>query len=182
MLPRPLATDDLASLVHRCAAGEEAALRQLYELQAPRLKGLAMRITGSAMLAEDVLHDIFIRVWQEAHRFDPQRGSAAAWLTTLTRFRAMDVRRGRGREVADATLPEPEDPSPDALTLSISQSQARRLHGCLAKLREPARGAITAAFIEGRTHVQIAAMLAMPVGTLKSLIRRSLRDLRACMG
>ena len=173
--------DELTWLVQRCAAGDEGALRRMYELQAPRLKGLARRITGSAALAEDVLHDVFVQVFQEAHRFDPARGSASAWLTTLTRFRALDLARGNGRERVMAVLPDPADPGPDPLTLSIVSAEGRRLRACLDRLPGPARHAITLAFIEGRTHVEIAEASRQKLGTLKSLIRRSLRDLRRCL-
>ena len=173
--------DELSHLVRRCAAGDEAALHRIYVLQAARLKGLAMRITGSAALAEDVLHDIFLRVWQDAHRFDPQRGVAAAWLTTLTRFRAMDVIRARGPEPAGLVFDDPEDMSPDQLSLAEQESNQRRLRDCLAQLEPVARRAVTLAFVEGRTHAQIAEMTATKLGTLKSLIRRSLRQLRGCM-
>jgi RNA polymerase sigma-70 factor (ECF subfamily) len=176
-----LEDDELSRLVRRCAAGDETALRELYRSQAARLKGLAMRITGSAALAEDVLHDIFLRVWQDAHRFDPHRGAASAWLTTLTRFRAMDVVRSRGREPVGAAIEEREDPSPDQLSLAMGGSDARRLHDCLQRLPSQARHAVTLAFVEGRTHTQIAEASAMKLGTLKSLIRRSLLQLRGCM-
>jgi RNA polymerase sigma-70 factor (ECF subfamily) len=175
------ASDELSYLVQRCAAADEAALRRLYDLQAARLKGLALRITGSAMLAEDVLHDVFVRVWQEARRFDPERGSAAAWLTTLTRFRAMDLMRSHAREHVTAELPEREDGAPDALALSIGQAQNRRLQDCLGTLPEAGQKAIRMAFLDGLTHAQIAQRHGMPLGTLKSLIRRSLRDLKGCM-
>ena len=173
--------DELSRLVRRCEAGDEAALHRIYVLQAPRLKGLAMRITGSAALAEDVLHDIFLRVWQDAHRFDPQRGVVSAWLTTLTRFRAMDVVRGRGLEPAGLVFDDREDSSPDQLSLAVEQSDQRRLRACLDQLEPAARLAVTLAFVEGRTHAQIAERTAMKLGTLKSLIRRSLRQLRGCM-
>jgi RNA polymerase sigma-70 factor (ECF subfamily) len=173
--------DELSYLVQRCAAGDDAALRRLYDLQAARLKGLALRITGSAMLAEDVVHDVFVRVWQDATRFDPQRGSAAAWLTTLARFRAMDLMRSHSREHATAELPEREDGAPDALALSIGQAQNRRLQDCLGTLPAAGQRAIRLAFLDGLTHAQIAQQHGMPLGTLKSLIRRSLRDLKGCM-
>ncbi len=173
--------DEVSYLLQRCAARDVAALRRVYELQAPRLKGLALRITGSASLAEDVLHNIFLRLWQEAHRFDPSRGTGQAWLTTLTRFRAMEVVRRSGRETPVSIVPEYADGSPDALAQAIGQAQGQSLLACLGQLPAQGRQAITMAFVEGLTHVEIADAYKMPLGTLKSLIRRSLRDLRRCM-
>ena len=172
--------DELGRLVRRCEAGDRAALHRIYVLQAARLKGLAMRITGSAALAEDVLHDVFLRVWRDAHRFDPERGEAGAWLTTLTRFRAMDV--VRGRRLQPSGLAEQDAISwPDQLSVVMEVSDQRRLRVCLDQLEPAARHAVMLAFVEGRTHAQIAKMTAMKLGTLKSLIRRSLRQLRGCM-
>ena len=173
--------DELSALVLLCASGDTAALRRLYELQAPRLKGLANRITGNPALAEDVLHEVFIKLWQQASRFDPDRGDAHAWLTTLTRFKAMDLARKHGRERAMPVLPEHPDEAPDALMLAIGSSEERALQSCLGELPRHARDAIALAFVDGRTHTEIAAAYNMPLGTVKSLIRRSLRDLRRCM-
>jgi len=173
--------DELSYLMRSCASGDEAALRRIYDLQAPRLKALAMRITGTAASAEDVLHDVFIHVWQEAGRFDPARGPAGAWLTMLTRFRAIELTRRRGREHTGLDLPELADPAPDALAHAIGLSDQRRLADCMAGLPDLAQTVISRAFLHGLTYAQIAENLKMPLGTLKSLVRRSLRDLRGCM-
>jgi RNA polymerase sigma-70 factor (ECF subfamily) len=93
----------------------------------------------------------------------------------------MDVVRSRGREPVGAAIEEREDPSPDQLSLAMGGSDARRLHDCLQRLPSQARHAVTLAFVEGRTHTQIAEASAMKLGTLKSLIRRSLLQLRGCM-
>jgi RNA polymerase sigma-70 factor (ECF subfamily) len=173
--------DDLGPLVARCAAGDEAALRRLYDLQAPRLKGLALRITRSHALAEDVLHDVFLRVWQDAGRFDPARGPVRAWLTTLVRYRALDVLRRGTREYTTALLPALPDAQADAHAQLLAQAEGRALHACLATLEPAPRQAIVLAFLEGRTHGEIAAALAMPLGTVKSMIRRSLARLKKCL-
>jgi RNA polymerase sigma-70 factor (ECF subfamily) len=173
--------DDLSTLVQRCAQGDAQALRRIYQLQAPRLKGIAQRITGSDALAEDVLHDVFIKLWREAGRFDAARAPASAWLVMLTRFGAMEKIRRNGREKTVPVLPEQEDDAPDALRLAIGHAENRVLRNCLSALPGRARHAITLAFVEGLTHSEIARAYDMPLGTVKSLIRRGLRDLRRCM-
>jgi RNA polymerase sigma-70 factor (ECF subfamily) len=173
--------DDLAPLLTRCAAGDQAALRRLYDAQAPRLKGLAFRMTNSHALAEDVLHDVFLHVWQEAHRFDPARGSARAWLTTLVRFRALEALRRGSRERTGDVLPELPDDQPDAHARLIATSEGRALHACLSQLEHAPRQAITLAFVEGRTHGEVADALRMPLGTVKSMIRRGLMRLKRCL-
>ncbi len=173
--------DELATLVARCAAGDQAALRRLYDAQAPRLKGLALRITNSHALAEDVLHDVFLLIWQDAARFDPARGSARAWLTTLVRFRALEAVRRGARERTGHVLPELQDDQPDAHARLLATTQGQALNACLAALEPGSRQAITLAFVEGYTHGEVAARLGLPLGTVKSTIRRGLARLKRCM-
>ncbi len=177
----PNDNDPLAPLLRRCATGDEAALRALYDHQAPRLKGLALRITASHTLAEDVVHDVFLHVWQQAARFDPNRGAARAWLTTLVRFRALEVLRRHARERTVEQLPDLPDDQPDAYAQMLVSAQGQALHACLAALDLAPRRAVTLAFVEGCTHGEVAAMLGMPLGTVKSMIRRSLQALKRCL-
>ena len=173
--------DFLAPLIAACAGGNHAALRAIYDDQAPRLKALAWRITGSAALAEDVLHDVFLRLWQDAARFDPAKGTGRIWLTTLTRYRALDVLRRRAREVPADSLPEEPDDSPDAVARLVASAEGKALHACLQGLDAPRRGMITAAFVHGRSHAELSESLNIPLGTIKSTIRRSLAALRKCL-
>lgn len=175
-------TDELATLLARCGRGDHAALRRIYELQAPRLKGVALRITGDEALAEDALHDVFVRLGRQAARFDPSRAPASAWLVLLVRFRAMElVRRGRREPVAHSALPDTADDAPDPLALAAQSADGRRLASCLDELAPHTRHAITLAFTHGLTHAAIAGMTGTPLGTVKSLIRRGLLALRRCM-
>ncbi len=89
----------LTTLLQHCAAGDADALRQIYDLQAARLHGIALRITRQPALAADVVQDAFISVWQFASTFDPSRGSAEVWLTSIIRYRALDTVRRHRREV-----------------------------------------------------------------------------------
>jgi RNA polymerase sigma-70 factor (ECF subfamily) len=180
-IPSDDTEDALAPLLHRCAAGDVAALRQIYDHQAPRLKGLALRITGSHSVAEDVLHDVFLHIWQQAGRFDERRGTSRAWLTTLVRFRALEVLRRGARERVVSELPDVQDDQPDAYAQLLASGQGQALHACLSALEPPRRRAITLAFVEGFTHGEVAAALGMPLGTVKSLIRRGLASLKRCL-
>jgi RNA polymerase sigma-70 factor (ECF subfamily) len=171
----------LADLLRLCAARDERALRRIYDHQAPRLKGLALRITGSHALAEDVLHDVFLHIWQEAARFDPQRGAPRAWLTTLVRFRALEVLRRSARERPVDELPDVQDDQPNAYAQLLTTAEGQALHACLAALDPPRRQAITLAFVEGCTHGEVAAVLGLPLGTVKSTIRRGLAALKRCL-
>jgi RNA polymerase sigma-70 factor (ECF subfamily) len=173
--------DELAPLLQRCAAGDPSALRHLYDLQAPRLKGLALRITRNDALAEDALHDVFLHIWQEAHRFDPARGHVRGWLTTLVRFRALELLRRSGRERTGVLLAEVQDTQADAYALLQATAEGQALQACLATLEPVRRRAITLAFLDGCSHGEIASVLDMKLGTVKSMIRRSLAALKRCL-
>ena len=170
------------ALLLATAGGDRTAFRQLYDQQAPRLYGVALRILRQAPLAADALQEAFLQAWQQAARFEPARGSAEAWLAGLVRYRALDIARGRGPLASDADIPEQPDPSPDALTQLTSASDAASLHACLQELDEKRRTLILRAFFDGLTHAELSEHLAMPLGTVKTWIRRGLASLRACLG
>jgi RNA polymerase sigma-70 factor (ECF subfamily) len=173
--------DDTAALLRRCGDGDRAAFRALYDLWAARLHGIALRITRQTALAADATHDAFVQVWQQAGRFDPERGSAEAFLISLVRYRALDIVRRRMREVPGHEPDERLDETPDALAQLVGGAEAAALHRCLSLLDAERRRLVTMAFVEGLSHSELAARLRVPLGTVKSWIRRSLLALRECL-
>ena len=171
----------LAALVQRCGRGDRAAFQALYEAQSARLYGLALRITRQQSLAADAVHDALLQAWQRAASFDPARGSAAAWLTGLVRYRAIDVMRKRTREVTGVELPDAPDPAPGALDRLLATTAGEALHRCLALLDAQPRQAIMLAFVDGLSHAELALRLSTPLGTIKSWIRRGLQSLKGCL-
>ena len=169
------------ALLDRVAGGDRRAFRRLYDMHSPRLHAFALRITRQGPLAADAVHDAFLQVWRNAGRFDASRGNAQAWLLSLVRYRALDIVRRRGREVSDENMPEAADETPDVLSRLMADSDAAALHACLAQLHEERRRLVLMAFVDGLTHVDLAERLAMPLGTVKSWIRRSLQSLRGCL-
>jgi RNA polymerase sigma-70 factor, ECF subfamily len=180
---RPAAgiADDTASLLQRCGNGDRLAFRILYDRWSGRLHGIALRITRQAPLAADATHDAFVQVWQQAHRFDPKRGSAEAFLISLVRYRAMDIVRQRGREISGYEPEERADDTPDALAQLVDSTEGEALHRCLGLLDTERRRLIVMAFVEGLSHSELAEKLSVPLGTVKSWIRRSLLSLRECL-
>jgi RNA polymerase sigma-70 factor (ECF subfamily) len=174
-------SDDTEALLHRCAAGDRAALRSLYDRWGNRLYGIALRITRQAALAADATQDALVQIWQQAHRFDPDRGSAEAWLVGIVRYRALDIVRRHAREVPGYEPPELEDEAPDALARLVSTAEGAALHRCLGELEADRRRLIVMAFVDGLSHSELAARLDVPLGTVKSWIRRSLITLRGCL-
>ena len=181
MLETNEAGDPSSALLGRVAAGDREAFRELYDLHAPRLHAFALRITRQGPLAADAVHDAFLQVWRNAARFDARRGDPAAWLLGLVRYRAIDIARRRGREVSDDEMPERADEDPDPLQHLLASRDAAALHACLGQLPVERQKLVLLAFVEGLTHADLADRMAIPLGTIKSWIRRSLLSLRQCL-
>jgi len=177
----PGVADDTATLLPRCGNGDRAAFRTLYDRWSGRLHGIALRITRQAPLAADATHDAFVQVWQQAHRFDPARGNAEAFLVSLVRYRALDIVRRRGREISGYEPEERADETPDALAQLVGSAEGEALHRCLGLLDTERRRLVVMAFVEGLSHSELADKLSVPLGTVKSWIRRSLLSLRECL-
>lgn len=176
-----------ASLL-RVALGDPAALERLYHRTAPLLLGVAMRILGRRELAEEVVHDSFVRIWRSARSFDPQAPSAVAWMVAIARHRALDVvgsadsARVDGVEDIDALLDRMWERDDDGEDDRLGR---RREHGwlrhCLGLLKPAERQALVLAYMHGLSHGELARHLARPLGTVKSWVRRGLDSLRGCV-
>jgi RNA polymerase sigma-70 factor (ECF subfamily) len=172
----------LEALVEAVARGSETALRRIYEQESRRLYGIALRIARRPALAADALQDAFVQIWQSAGSFSAERGNAAAWLTAIVRYRALDALRKAGRE-------EPsDDPAlgdrveePDQLEQIDRPLQRDALRRCLGTLDENQRRCIMLAFVDGLSHSEIAERLPAPLGSVKSWVRRGLLSLRSCL-
>lgn len=172
----------LAEALRRTAARDPRAFRVVYEMMAPKLFGICLRICGERKAAEDVLQEVFVTVWARADRFDPARGGAVAWLSTMARNRSIDWRRTNYRPTAPTTeLDSLPDPSPLASDTLLLDEKERRLHYCLDGLEPNQRNAIRTAFFEGTTYAELAERLSVPLGTMKSWVRRGLLRLRECL-
>jgi RNA polymerase sigma-70 factor (ECF subfamily) len=176
------ANRDARQLIARCAQGDRAAFRLLYAAWSARLHGVALRITRDPALAADATHDAFVQIWQQAGKFDPSRGEAASWLMSLARYRALDLVRRRGREVLGLEPElEQQDTAADPLHALMQSAEGGALQRCLGQLAADRRQLVVLAFVEGLSHSQLASRFAMPIGTVKSWIRRSLLGLRECL-
>jgi RNA polymerase sigma factor (sigma-70 family) len=170
---------EISAAIVRCAAGDKSALRLIYDLEAARMIGVAIRILRRRDLAEEATHDAFMRIWRSASSFDASRGSARAWLFTIVRNQALTILRDERRfdpeQPADIDLPQP-----DEALQRLPESSA--LRQCLQQLEAGRRHAIVLAYVHGFSHGELAGRLGMPLGTIKSWIRRGLASLQECMG
>lgn len=185
-MPVPDPSFDYEAALLACARGERLALQQLYEQEGPRLLGVAKQLVRDTALAEDIVHDAFIKIWTAAGSFDPQRGSARGWIFSLTRHLALNFLRNHGREVQ--VDDEQYLDTFAALNSTIDSGQtwdgvlhAERIHLCLEQLEPDRRRCVIHAYVDGYSHAEIAQKLATPLGTVKAWIKRSLVALRGCM-
>ncbi len=175
----------LADLVARLCVRDTRALDELYAHTVDRLYALACRVAGDSRDAEEVIADVYQYAWEHAGEFDAGRGSVLAWLSMLAWSRASDRRRRRKPESNSAALhPNPGTPSymgcEGASTADDLEAfvDGHRVRSALARLRADQRQLILMAFFEGASHGDIAARTGMPLGTVKSHIRRGMESLR----
>lgn len=174
----------LVGRLQAVAEGDRLALRDLYERTSSKLFGVCLRILSDREEAQDVLQEVYLTVWNKADRFDPERASPITWLATIARNRAVDRRRSIGPRAFDRPVDEAmelADGTPDALALLERTDENRRLEECLGTLDARSRSAILAAFFGGSTYDEIAASVNVPLGTMKSVIRRGLIRLKGCL-
>jgi RNA polymerase sigma-70 factor (ECF subfamily) len=175
--------DTLSPLLPRIAAGDRAALRQLYEATSSKLFGVCLRILSDREDAEDVLQEVYVTVWRRADRFDGTRASVMTWVSTIARNRAIDRLRARGPLAHADQVDDLEiaDDQPSAETLVQAAGDRARLAGCLSELDKRTETVIRTAFFEGVTYEALARRLDAPLGTVKSWIRRGLAKLKGCL-
>jgi len=169
---------ELERLLARCARQEHRALEELYKALSPLLLALLLRMLRTKELAEDALQDVFVGVWRQAGQFDAQRGRALAWITSIARYRAIDMQRGRKHwvgleEAAESAVP------PARTESTLTQ---RALQRCLSLLTGDQRHCLVLAYQQGLTQDEIAVSMGHPLGTVKSWVRRGLSSLRECLG
>jgi RNA polymerase sigma-70 factor (ECF subfamily) len=179
-----LTREELALALGRAGEGDRGAFRLVYEATSAKLLGVCLRILSDRQLAEDVLQDTYLTVWKKASTFDATRASPITWLVTIARNRSIDRLRSaapmrRSAPVEDAH--DLADSAPLASDVIEASDEAGRLHVCLDTLEDRVRAAIRTAFLEGVTYDTLASRENVPLGTMKSWIRRGLLRLRSCL-
>lgn len=165
--------------LYRVARGDRSALAQLYAAFAPVMLGLACRIVRDHKEAEDVIHDVFVEAWKRAGDYDPSRSSVKAWLLMMVRSRALDrVRSARAKHVTlVAALPEGAQ-----VAAETNLGERRQLHGALARLTMEQQSVLELGYFQGLSSREIANVLGIPIGTVKSRVAAALGQLRDMLG
>ena len=186
MSPAAPGPESSASLVAAIAAGDRDAFSRFYDLTAPMAFGLIRRVLRDPEAAAEVLQDVFWQVWQDASRYDPDRGTPEAWLVMRAKTRAIDRLRSIRRR--DRTFVAPVDESvaqrssDQAPNPAVVAEDRGLIQTALAQLPEAQRRVIELAFFEGLTQSEIAARLGEPLGTVKTRARLGLDRLRGALG
>lgn len=181
-LGRDAPKDHLSALLQRTAVGDETAFAQIYQISAPRLYGMVLRVVGEGGgHAEEITQEVFLVIWSTSAQFDPSRGSAMNWMLTIAHRRAVD--RVRSAEAAnrrnDTWAMEQQNATVmDATAESAHASmEAARVRAALRLLPVKQRTAIFLAYFAGQSYTQVATHLGVPTGTAKTRIRDGLRSL-----
>ncbi|MEO7941376.1 MAG: sigma-70 family RNA polymerase sigma factor [Burkholderiaceae bacterium] len=180
--------EELTHLLDRVSLRDALAFKQLYELCSPKLFGLAIRVMDNRSWAEEVMQDAFLVIWRTASDYRGSLSPPMAWMGLIVRSRGLDHRRRRARQhgrqthaldtvVGDsvaADIPSPMD-------AAQASEQASALHQCLRQLGNRQREVVTLAYVRDLSHSELAAQLQLPLGTIKTWMRRGIEQLRACM-
>lgn len=163
---------------------DREAFKELYRLTNAKLFGICRRICGDTGNAEDVLHEVYLLIWKRAGAWQPGQASPITWLCVITRNRCIDWCRAQAIRPAASSEPLPDlfDDRPNPETALLAKDENIHLMRCMKALEVRRRDAISRAFFDGVTYTEVAAHAGVPVGTVKSWIRRGLRQLHSCLG
>lgn len=179
----PGAAADLNTYLRLVARGDADAFDTVYDQVAATVFGIVRRVVRDPAQSEEVTQDVLLEVWRNAAKFDPGRGSATAWVMTLAHRRAVDrvrsVQKESERERRTAVADVPFDEVAEAVESSLERERVRR---CLGSLTELQRESVTLAYYGGYTYNQVASLLGVPGGTIKTRMRDALIRLRDCLG
>lgn len=163
--------------------GDRAAFVSLFHQFAPRLKGYLIRLGAPAAQADELAQEALVMVWRKAHLFDPDRASAATWLFRITRNLRLDAaRRDRSAAAFEPDLTDAPDSPQTPEGLALGRQRDERVRSALAHLPQDQREVLRLSFFQDRPHAEIAELLGLPLGTVKSRIRLALQRLRSTLG
>ena len=179
----PAERDELNHLLQQSGRNDQHAFAELYRRTSSKLFGVCLRMLRDRGQAEEVLQEIYATVWRRAASFDAAKASAITWLVTLSRNKAIDrLRQHREEPMEDPSmLNETIDEQPTPAADAETSQEHRRLQHCLDQLEPQQQRSVREAFFTGATYNELATRCKVPLGTMKSWIRRSLMQLRTCL-
>ncbi len=173
----------LNDLLKAVARGDERAYEAVYDLTSGWVLGVAKRVLRDPALAEEVMQEVMLEVWRLAGRFDPARGSGTSWVMTLAHRRAVDrVRSERSKAVRELRAARAVVDYDDVAEAVEASLEAERVKRCLTSLTRLQRECVNLAYYSGYTYREVAELLGVPPGTVKTRMRDGLIRLRDCLG
>lgn len=177
---------EIQDLLAHTALRDKKAFQRLYQLASPRLFGVLIRLVRTRAVAEELLQDCFVSIWQNSGSYISSRSQPMTWMTSIARNRALDyLRSGYCKNTliddGEEHYLDMPDETPGALDGLLAQAEMQTLRDCLGSLDSMSEKCIVAAFYRGLTHDQVAAEVGAALGTVKSWIRRGLERLRRCL-
>jgi RNA polymerase sigma-70 factor (ECF subfamily) len=174
---------DLGGLLALVARGDQAAFEAVYDGVVPAVFGLVRRVVRDPAQSEEVTQDVLLEVWRSASRFEAAKGSAMTWVMTLAHRRAVDrVRSAQAAAQRETRTASAEADPEDVAEAALERIDRERVRRCLRSLTELQREAVTLAYYGGYTYQQVAGLLGVALGTVKTRMRDGLIRLRDCMG
>lgn len=178
-------TAEVDRLLEQIARGDQEAFAAFYDLTAPAVFGIVLRVLRDRAQAEEVTQEVYVDAWRNATRFDSAFGAAAGWLNTIAHRKAVDrvrsVERSTARDQRHHEL-EPQRSDDEVSELVVARDESRRVHDALEQLPENQRTVVRLAYFEGRSQREVAEHLQIPLGTAKTRIRDALKRLRTHLG
>lgn len=181
-------TYDISELIAQVALRDRDAFDVIYSQTSAKLFGVLLRLLNDRAEAEDALQEVYVRVWQKADRFATQEANAMSWLIAIARNHAIDRIRTRKAPTSSAKTSDIDDvsdvmaseaPSPE--DSAVNMGEARRIDYCMGQLDEDKADAVKSAYIEGYSYQELADKYQIPLNTMRTWLRRSLKSLRECL-
>lgn len=176
--------EQLKRLLERVSQRDQNAFKELYSITNGHLFGITLRVLRDRSISEDVLQEIYIKIWRHAAEFHTDRGTAIGWMRGISNHAAIDeLRRSKRRPVVDTSndLDTWANEEPDPVTLVIAGAGNKALMTCLGEIGDNERTSLVYAYVHGMTHSEVATHLSSPVGSVKSWIKRGLVKLKECL-
>ena len=178
-------TLQLEDLLARTAMGDQSAFSRLYSDTSSLLFAIALKILKKTEYAEEALQEGFVKIWHNASEYNREKGAVITWMGSIVRYRCLDMLRKVKpnesiHEHSEYMLLEDDEPGP--LEQALRDGDAQALLECIEELKEQQRRSVLMAFYEGLTHDQVSNCLSVPLGTVKSWIRRALDKIKVCLG
>jgi RNA polymerase sigma-70 factor (ECF subfamily) len=183
----PLTLAEIDSLIARIALGDRRAFSSLYESTSAKLFGICLRVLNDRAEAEEVLQEVFVKVWHNAKRYKAGGFSPMTWLITIARNASIDRLRKRrsrkedGGQAAQDAVQTLADPTPGPEAQAVASGERAQLAGCLNTLEPDRAEAVRRAYLMGETYEDLALRFAVPLNTMRTWLRRSLLKLKECL-